>query len=298
MKAKDFGLNRSCYYCNSEHLSETNYGYVCTSCGTDQELTKFENNKNEVHSFAINITTLGTEREREISNNSSKIWYLSKLDFIKSHKEQSIQNAFICTKTILEKLGRSYREINVILKKYRCIRPYFRPGTKFRNPEKAIPCIIYFYCKEVNVVIDVEVLLENSEISKNEFNEFRNLMEVFWPAYKKRDHRRYILTRIGGVVGYKTLYFQSRRILDKFWSLIKDSKDEVVAGLVVGIALILSKCEDHTLSSICNSLHISQSALQKSIQTKFFNRLGIKDHVKGFKKKVVFLEERGFFKDI
>ena len=297
MEVKDYGLNISCYYCNSGNIRETTYGYVCTNCGTDQELMKFEIDKVQGQNNTTSITTLGTERERKMSANKGKIWYLSKLDFVKSHKEQNMQTAFIRTKSILEKLGRSYREVNVILKKYKHIRPYFRSGTKFRNLEKVIPCIIYFYYKEANIVIDVETLFENSEISKNEFNEFRNHMEIFWPAYQSRDHKRYILNRIGGVIGYKTLYDQSKKILAKFWNLIEDSKDDVIAGLVIGIAFVLSKREDLTLSSMCRALQISPSSLQKSIQTKFFNRLGIINSIKGFKKKVEFLEERGFFKD-
>ena len=296
MEVKDYGLNSSCYYCNSEHLRETTYGYVCTNCGTDQDLMKFEIDKIQEPNFTTSITTIGTERERKMSSNKGKIQYLSKLDFVKSHKKQTIETAFVRTKTILGKLGRSNKEINIILKKFKDIRPQFRPGTKFRNPEKAIPCIIYFYYKEANVVIDIETLFENSEISKNEFNEFRNQMEVFWPAYQTRDRKKYILNRIGGVIGYITLYDQSKKILDKCWNLIRDSKDDVIAGLVIGIAIVLSKCENITLSLICKSLHISQSSLQKSIHTKLFDRLGIRETVKGFKKKVVFLEERGFFK--
>ena len=298
MEVKDYESIILCYYCRSENIRETTYGYVCANCGTDQEVVKFERDKNQAQNYTINITTLGTERERRMSANKEKIRYLNKLDSIKHYSEEIMQAAFIQTKTILEKLGRCYRGIPIILQKYKDIRPHFRPGSKFQNPERAIPCIIYFYYKEANIVIDTEILFENSEISKKEFNDFRNHMELFWQAYQSRDRKKYILNRIGGVTGYETLYDQSKWILGKFWNLIKDSKDDVIAGLVIGIVIVLSKCENITLSSICKSLHISQSSLQKSIQTKLFNRLGIRDSVKGFKRKVVFLEERGFFKDL
>ena len=298
MEVKDYESNILCYYCRSENIRETSYGYVCTNCGTDQELVKFERDKIHVQNNTISITTLGTERERKMSTNKGKLWYLSKLDFIRRHSEETMKAAFIQTKTILEKLGRSDRDIPIILKKYKNIRPHFRPSTKFRNPEKAIPCIIYFYYKEANVVIDVETLFENSKISRNEFNEFRKHMELFWPMYKTRDRKKYILTRIGGVIGYEYLYNQSKKILDKFWVIIKDSKDDIIAGLVIGISITLSKCENLTLYSLSRSLNITQSSLQKSIQTKLFDRLGIRNKVKGFKKKVEFLEERGLFNDL
>ena len=296
MEVKDYDVSFSCYYCNSGQIRETNYGYVCTNCGTDQELMKFEKDKNLVKNNTISITTLGTERERKMSVNKVKLQYLSKLDFVKSHEDQIMQTAYIRIKSILEKLGRPFNDLNVIIKKYQEIRFYFRPGTKFRSPEKTIPCIIYFYYKEANIIIDVETLFENSEISKCEFNAFRNHMEIFWPAYQTRDRKRFILNRIGGVVGYGALYEYSKQILDNYWTLINDSKDDVIASLVIGIAIVISKCENITLSSTCKSLRVSQGSLQKIVQTKMFNRLGIGDSIKGFKKKIEFLEERGFFK--
>ncbi len=302
MKTKVNGLLDGCYQCNSINISEISYGYVCRTCGTVQERIKFDPvttaDKIQFQNSTTRKITIGNEGERKRAKNSGKIHNLSKLNSIKQHKEKIMEIAFVRAKTIIEKLGRSTIDASIILRKFNEILPYIRPKSKFRNPEKAIPCIIYFYYKEANIIIDVETLLEVSEISKIELNEFRKQMELFWPAYKTRNHKKYILTRIGGIIGYEYLYNQSKKILDKFWDIIKDSKDDVIAGLVTGIAITLSKCEKLTLNSICKSLNITQSSLQKSIQTKLFDRLGIRNKVKGFKKRVEFLEERGFFKDL
>ena len=302
MKTKVKGLLDGCYHCNSNEISEINYGFVCRTCGTVQELIKFDPDtsidKIQFQNSATSKTTIGNEGERKRAKNSGKIHNLSKLNSFKQYKDDIIGIAFIRAKTVIEKLGRSTKDASIIIRKFKEIRPYIRPKSKFRNPENAIPCIIYFYYKEANIVIDVETLLEVAEISKIELNEFRKQMELFWPAYKTRDRKKYILTRMGGVIGYEYLYNQSKKILDKFWDLIKDSKDDVIAGLITGIAITLSKCEKLTLYSICMFLNITQSSLQKSIQTKLFDRLGIRNKVKGFKKRVEFLEERGFFKDL
>ena len=302
MKTKVKGLLDVCYHCNSINISEINYGYVCRTCGTVQDLLKFESDtsveKIKFQNTATSKTTIGNEIERKRAKNSGKIHNLSKLNSIKQYEDDIMGIAFIRTKTILDKLGRSTKDASIILRKFKEIRPYIRPKSKFRSPEKCIPCIIYFYYKEANIVIDVETLLEVSETSKIEFNEFRKQIELFWPAYKTRDRKKYILTRIGGIIGYENLYNQSKKILDKFWEIIKDSKDDVIAGLIIGIAITLSKREKLTLYSLSKSLNITQSSLQKSIQSKLFDRLGIRNKVKGFKKKVEFLEERGFFKRI
>ena len=302
MKTKVKGLLDGCYHCNSNDISEINYGFVCRTCGTVQELIKFDPDTSidniQFQNSATSKITIGNERKRKRAKNSGKIHNLSKLNSFKHYKNDIIEIAFIRAKTVIEKLGRSTKDVSIIIRKFKEIRPYIRPKSKFRNPEKAIPCIIYFYYKEANIVIDVETLLEVAEISKIELNEFRKQMELFWPAYKTRDHKKYILTRIGGVIGYEYLYNQSKKILDKYWDLIKDSKDDVIAGLVTGIAITLSKCEKLTPHSICKSLNINMSSLQKSVQTKLFDRHGIRNKIKGFKKRVEFLEERGFFKDI
>ena len=302
MKTEVKGLLDGCYHCNSIDISELSYGYVCRTCGTIQELIKFNSDtsvdKAQFQKNWTSKTTIGNEKERKRAKDRGKIRYISKLNSIKLYKEKIMEIAFVRAKTILEKVGRSTKDASIILSKFREIQPYIRPKSKFQSPEKCIPCIIYFYYKEANIVIDVETLLEISEISKTEVNEFRKQMELFWPAYKTRDRKKFILTRIGGVIGYEKLYNQSKKILDKFWDLIKDSKDDVIAGLVIGISKTLSKWEKITLYSICKSLNITQSSLQKSIQTKLFDRLGIRNKVKGFKKRVEFLAEIGFFKDL
>ena len=302
MKTKVQSLLDGCYHCNSIDISEISYGYVCRTCGTVQERMKIESETSvENTQFQTSVThktTIGNEVERKRAKDSGKILSLSKLNSIKQYKDNIMEIAFIRTKTVIEKLGRSTKDAFIILRKFKEIRPYILPNSKFRNPEKAIPCIIYFYYKKANIVINVETLFDISEISKTEFNEFRMQMELFWPAYKTRNRKKYILTRIGGVIGYEKLYNQSKKILDKFWDLVKDSKDDIIAGLVIGISITLSKYERLTPSSISKSLNITQSSLQKSIQTKLFDRLGIGNKVKGFKKRVEFLEERGFFKDL
>ena len=285
-----------CIYCRSANIRETSYGAVCTSCGTDQELAKIAGEKIQGQNYSLNMTTMGTEGERKMSTDKSKILYLSKLDSIKNYDKKTSMVAFTQTRTILEKLGRSNREVPIIIKKFKDIRNHFPAGSKFQNPEKLIPFIIYFYFKEANIIIDTKILFDNSEISTKEFNAFRKHMELFWSAYNIRNRKKYICNRIGGVIGYGPLYNQSVELLKKYWNLIKDSKDDVIAGLITGIVIILFKSEDRTMASICKEFNISQSSLQKSIQTKLFNRLGIKDNIKGFRKKVEFLEERALFK--
>ncbi len=306
MHVKSYSLSYLCKYCGSEEITETEYGYVCRNCATDQGRKRYQAttsfNKIQIQNVITLKTTMGNGGERERSNNKGKIEYLNKLNSMIPHPEETKQTALNQTKTLLEKLGRPYKDISKILKKYNEIRPHLKKKEKFRNPEKLIPCVIYFYYKINNIVIDQRTLLENSDLSNSELNAFRMGMENFWAKYQNRDRKKYVLNRIGGVINEKklgtALYFQSEKILDKFWDLIKDSKDDVIAGLVIGIAIIRSKREDIALSSICKFLRISQGTLQKSVQRQWFDNVGIEDEEKGFKKKVELLEEIGQFKGL
>ena len=306
MHVKSYSLSYLCKYCGSEDITETEYGYVCRNCATDQGRKRYKAtasyNRIEIQNVITLKTMMGTERERERFSNREKIAYLNKLNSMIPHPEETMQTAFNQTKTLLEKLGRPDKDISKILKKFNEIRPHFKKKVKFRSPEKLIPCVIYFYYKINNIVIDQGTLFENSDLSTKEFNAFRRGMKNFWSKYQNRDRKKYILNRIGGVINEKklgkNLYVQSEKILDKFWDLVKDSKDDVIAGLVIGIVKIRSKREDIALGPICEFLRISQGTLQKSVQRKLFDLHGIKNKEKGFKNKVEFLEEIGLFKGI
>ena len=306
MHAKSNSLSYLCKYCGSEDITETEYGYVCRNCATDQGRKRYQAttpyNKIQFQNVITLKSTIGNERERERSNYRGKITYLNKLNSIIPHPEETMQTAFNQTKTLLEKLGRPDRDISKILKKFNEIYAHIKKSRKFRSPEKLIPCVIYFYYKINNIVIDQGTLLENSDLSTAEFNAFRMGMENFWSKYQYRNRKKYVLNRIGGVISEKkmgmNLYFLSEKILNKFWDLIKDSKDDVIAGLVIGIAKICSKREDIALGPICEFLGISQGTLQKSVQRKLFDSHGIKNKEKGFKKKVEFLEDIGLFKGL
>jgi len=306
MEVKKYSLSYLCKYCGSEDITETEYGYVCRNCATDQGRKRYQSttsyNRIQIQNVITLKTTMGNERERERSTNKEKIAYLNKLNSMIPHPEEIMQTAFNQTKTLLEKLGRSYKDISKILKKFSEIHPHFKKREKFRNPKKLIPCVVYFYYKINNIVIDQGTLLENSDLSNTEFNAFRRGMENFWSKYQNRDRKKFVLNRIGGVITEKKLgtdlYVQSEKILDKFWDLIKNSKDDVIAGLVIGIAKIRSKHEDIALGPICEFLRISQGTLQKSVQRKLFDLHGIQNKEKGFKNKVEFLEEIGLFKGL
>jgi hypothetical protein len=149
MHVKSYSLSYLCKYCGSEDITETEYGYVCRNCATDQGQKRYQstpsNNRIQIQNVIALKTTMGNERERERSSNRGKIAYLNKLNSMIPHPEETMQTAFNQTKTLLEKLGRPDKDISKILKKFNEIHAHIKKSRKFRSPEKLIPCVIYFY---------------------------------------------------------------------------------------------------------------------------------------------------------
>lgn len=82
-----------CIFCRSEDITETEYGYVCRKCATDQGRKRYQStisyNRIQIQNAITLKTTMGNEREREWSKNKGKIGYLSKLDSLKNHNEST-----------------------------------------------------------------------------------------------------------------------------------------------------------------------------------------------------------------
>ena len=73
-------------------------------------------------------------------------------------------------------------------------------------------------------------------------------------------------------------YHAAKRVMYRFWEIIKNTKDDVIAGVACSIvALCRTKCEVK-VSSICSHLGIRMSTIQRQVEQNVFNHL----HMKGF----------------
>ena len=106
MEVKNYSSNYLCKYCGSEDITETEYGYVCRKCATDQGRKRYQSttsyNGIQIQNAITLRTTMGTERERERSTNRGKITYLNKLNSMISHPKETRETAFNQTKTSLK----------------------------------------------------------------------------------------------------------------------------------------------------------------------------------------------------
>ncbi|MCJ7648538.1 MAG: hypothetical protein MUP85_07990, partial [Candidatus Lokiarchaeota archaeon] len=157
---------------------------------------------------------------------------------------------------------------------------------KFRSPEKLVPITIYLHFKLNCKGINEQELLEISRISKKEFNAFKLQVKNFIPYYNKRDRKNYILQKILQITEEFGLgmefYDTAKKIMYKFWEIIKNTKDDVIAGIVCSIVALCDKQKRLKVNAICSHLGIQMSTIQRQVEENVFNHL----RVKGFKSLV------------
>jgi len=210
---------------------------------------------------------------------SAKLEGLSKIDASRPTEETFNIAIKVEAKRILTALGFSSGDVEVIVSKVKQFRASLGKGTKYRSPEMLAPCVIYAYYKGNGKPISEKELLEVSKVSKNDFNSFKFSIIRIWPKYQERDRKQYIKERILEVSEHFDLgmsfYYQSKRILDRFYDVIKNTKDDVIVGLVTSITLLCSQKKEVSVSAICERLGIKMSTIHRQVEKKVIQRLNV-----------------------
>ena len=276
-----------CDICKSNDLVETREGFTCRACGIVLEVQKLEYHRpydaDVVQHAVLSKTQIGFKSERSKLQYSAKLEGLSRIDASRSTEENVLITAKVEIKRILTVLGFSLNDLDVILSKFKENRANLGKGTKYRSAEMLVPCVIYAYYKENNKPIRERDLLEVSKISKKDFNAFKFSIIRIWPEYQERDRKQYIIERILEVSEHFKLgmpfYYQSRRILNRFYDSIKNTKDDVIVGLVTSITLLCSQKKEVSVCAICDRLGIKMSTIHRQVERRVIQRF----HVPGFK---------------
>ncbi len=279
-----------CDICGSTDIVDTDRGYVCRKCGIVLEIQKLQYDKpyNEnivQYSRNLGATQIGTKRERLISPNSRRLDRLNRYNLVVDNEKTEIEKARAEIGILFSNLNISeYKDLkDMVLEKFKQIRPKLRKRTKYRNTEKLVSVITYLCLKLRNVSINPNELVDASKITKTELNDFILQVRLFLPEYAARNRVRIIRSRIYELSEHFELglefYHLAQNILDKLWNGIKDTTDNAVAGLVSSISILCS-CENKvSISSICTHLGIRMSTVQAQVKKKFFERFKVKGFV-------------------
>lgn len=275
-----------CDVCDSTEIAETREGFVCKECGIVLQVQRFEYyrpyNEDIIQHAVLGKTKMGFKRERMSLQHSDRLESQSKLDSILSSKKVVERTARIEINRILTALQLPLSFSDAIFKRVITIRSKLGAGTKYRNPEKLVPIVMYLFFKLKGKTINKHEILEVSNITKKEFNSFLLQLNIFIPQYAERNRKEYILQRVMEITEHFELelgfYYQSKKILYKLWNTIKSTTDNVIAGLVTSISALCLDNVNVKVSAICTRLNIRMSTIQCQVEKKIFKHY----HVAGF----------------
>ncbi|MGV9200726.1 MAG: hypothetical protein ACOC4M_18100, partial [Promethearchaeia archaeon] len=132
--------------------------------------------------------------------------------------------------------------------------------------------IIYYVHKANRHFIDERELLEYAKVSEADFQESKLVVQKLMPEFGKRERLPYILQKISHHVFELGLrmdfYYHSVEFLRKFWNILRNTKDAVVAGVVMSLAALTLYQDQIHVSAICNELDISMGAVQNQVKNK------------------------------
>ncbi len=297
-----------CDICGSMNIIETNEGFSCQNCGIVLEVQKLEYHrpydKDTLQYAVMNRTQVGTKKERFVINSSVRFGAMNKLNTRRTQEEQVVNAAIIEINRIITALKFPISDSYPLVELFKKIRAQIDKGTKYRNPTMLVPCIIYAFYKEKNKPIRERGLLEVARISKKDFNSFKYSIIRIWPHYQERNRKEYVVRRIFELTEHFNLgmpfFYQSKKILSKFYESIKNTKDDVIVGLVCSITLLCTRDNTCRVSNLCEMLGVKMSAIQKQVERRVFERFresGFRSLVKsaGLLKKI--MTKLGVFKN-
>lgn len=280
-----------CDICGSEDIVEDRSAYVCRDCGIVLKIQKLQydrpyNNDMIQHSPHVGVTQVGTIWERFTSKLSVQIQRINKRQLEQSsfeHVKHKIRRKVsdLCTKLQLH-------DSKGDLKQYiynKCVEVYksFRSGTKYRSVKKLVPVVMYYSLKFRNISRPETDFIDNSEITKKEFNNFKLQVKQFLPKYDEYNRQMVILQKISYIQAEfnldRAFELLTRKILYKLWNLIKNTKDDVVAGFCASISALCSYQNRLNVNSICTLLGIRMSTIQSQVKRNFFERFKVEGFI-------------------
>ncbi|KKM07046.1 hypothetical protein LCGC14_1737890 [marine sediment metagenome] len=281
-------LNLTCDLCNSNDIVETIQGYVCRACGVELTIQKLRYDRpytEDAMQYARGLgkTQIGTKRERLTSPVSRSLkrlsWHNSKM----GNEEAVIFRAEREISRIFEVLDLPRNVKSLVVDKFSKVRAHLQPRTRLRNPEKLSAILVYMVLKIENIAVLRSELVENSELTSEGFNRFFMQVRPFLPEYSGRDRIVSISQKLLEITEHFGLempfYFLAKKILHRLWDAVKNTTDNIVAGLCASITALCSYKGVINVSSICKLLGIKMSAIQFQVQTRIFKTF----RIEGFK---------------
>ncbi len=286
IRLKNQDVIQGCDGCESDNFIESGYGLVCRNCGLTINMPFFrcdiKYNQNSIQTYPNKLkkaTKIGSSFERMANMKSCELERMAKMqDISNNYQNLVLQLADVEFKRILTALHLPESLKNDCIAIFKKIWKNMKKGSKARAPDKLAPVVLFMLLKVKTILFELEDLLINAK-NRNVFKEVLFDACLHYPAYIKRDRRLLIykkIYRICEFFGFDKEFMKiAYKILVKFWPLIKNTKDDVVVGVVSALTVIAKNIDSVSISRICDKIGIRMSTINYQVKNHIFLKMNI-----------------------
>lgn len=152
-------------------------------------------------------------------------------------------------------------------------------GTKFRNVKLLTPPVLYKFLTSKGKVLRITDVCKLCNVSLKDFREGLMVINPLFRDYLQRDRRvviwRFmtkILARFSIEDPVKTT---TKKMFKVFYPLFKNTKDTIVAGLIIAMALVVHDYNTRYVTEVFRALGTDESRAHYHLRTKIFEPYGL-----------------------
>lgn len=160
------------------------------------------------------------------------------------------------------------------------VRSKIKPLTKFRNVWLLTPVVVFTFLRSKGILVKAADLCRASAISLSDFKEGMLIVHGVCNDFLKRDRKAIVLRLIDKMVSQFNLdepfLDTTRTLFKKYYSLFKNTKDNIVAGLILALSFVVQERDTRIISEVFKALGTSVPCAHYHINRKIFaqNQLG------------------------
>lgn len=155
-----------------------------------------------------------------------------------------------------------------------------KKSTKFRKVALLAPVVVYTVFRAKGMTIKSIDFCEASKISLSDFKEGLLIVSPVYFDYVKRDREKFVSQLIDKIIAEfhmnSTFEDTARKIFKAFFSLFKNTKDNIITGLIIALSFVALDYKLPVLYDVFEALGTSLPRAHYHIRRKIFspNQLG------------------------
>ncbi len=170
---------------------------------------------------------------------------------------------------------------------YQKVLNNIQKGTQYRNPIKLTPIALYLFMKTNGFDIASKDYYEAAGLSREQFRKGLMCVRNYCPEYINRDKRGIVLRKIINVRTHFSFNSQfteiSECLLEKLWVFIKDTKEEIIAGVICILTMIKLPVHNVKYDIICKKLGVKFGTITNQVKYNLCKSFKI-EGFKGFRR--------------